>query len=302
MTSHLPLRHLAVTLAVVAVWGTNFVVIRLALDELPPLLLATLRFTLAFAPAAFFLPRPDVPWRYLAAYGLFIGVGQFGLLFIAMERNITPGLASVVVQMQVFFTIALFMWRNGERLQGFQWVALLLGICGIGVIMVHTGGDTTPLGVLLVLGAGLAWTAGNFASKLADPPNMLSFIVWSSLFSAVALFFLSLGLEGWSAMKAGVEGASLTAWTAVLWQSVGNTLFGYGVWAWLLQRHPAATVTPLALLVPVFGMTASALLLGEALPVWKLAAAALIISGLAVGILYPFWRSSRAPAEPGLRS
>jgi O-acetylserine/cysteine efflux transporter len=81
----------------------------------------------------------------------------------------------------------------------------------------------------------------------------------------------------------------------VLWQAVGNTLFGYGAWAWLMARYPAATVSPMALLVPVFGIGASALLLSESLPVWKLGAAALVIGGLALNLLAPRLISARAP-------
>ena len=69
MTPALPWRHALLALAVVAVWGTNFPIIRIALDGMPPLTLATLRFVFALLPAAFFLPRPQVPWRDLALYG-----------------------------------------------------------------------------------------------------------------------------------------------------------------------------------------------------------------------------------------
>ncbi|MDB5698476.1 MAG: protein of unknown function transrane [Alphaproteobacteria bacterium] len=290
MTSHrLSLRDFLLALAVVAVWGTNFVVIRLALDELPALLLAALRFALAFLPVALFLPRPRVRWIYLATYGLLIGVGQFGVLFIAMEHDITPGLASVIVQMQVFFTIALFGWRSGERLRAYQWIALLLGVAGIGVIIANAGGTTTPLGVALTLAAALAWTGGNLAAKEADPTNMLAFVVWSSVFAVPPLLLLSLVFEGRHEIAAGLSHASAGAWAAVLWQAVGNSLFGYAVWGWLLQRYSAVTVTPMALLVPVFGMGASIVLLGEDFPAWKALAAALIMSGLAIIILAPRW-------------
>ena len=283
----LPLRHFLLALAVVAVWGTNFVVIKVALDHLPPLLLATLRFTLVLLPMAFFIKRPKVAWSNLAAYGLLIGAGQFGLLFVAMKGHISPGLASLVVQTQVFFTIGMAMVINKERIQGFQIAALALAIAGIVVIAAHGGGAATPLGVMLGLLAALSWSGGNIVARQAGPVNMLGYVVWASLFSIPPLFLMSLWLEGWPAIVKGVTGAGLSTWLAVAWQAVGNTMFGYAAWGWLLARHPAATVTPMALLVPVFGMGASAILLGESLPAWKLIAAALVLTGLAVNMLWP---------------
>lgn len=301
MPAALPLRHFLLALAVVFVWGTNFVVIKLGLGHLPPLLFAALRFTLAFVPAAFVLPRPRVPWRNLALYGLLIGVGQFGLLYVAMNGHISPGLASLVVQIQVFFTIGLSMRLSGERVHGFQWLALALAVAGIVVIGRHTDGATTVLGLALVVLAALAWAGGNMAAKQGRPANMLAYVVWSSAFAVPPLFGLSLALEGSDAVLAGLRHADLPTWAAVAWQSWGNTLFGYAAWGWLLARHPAATITPMALLVPVFGMSASAWLLSEALPSWKLAAAALVLSGLALNLLWPrvrAWASRAAERAP----
>lgn len=287
MNSPLPLRHLLLALAVVAVWGTNFVVIKLALGHLPPLLFAALRFTLAALPAALFLPRPAVSWGNLAAYGLLIGVGQFGVMFIAMHGHITPGLASLVIQLQVFFTIGLAMYFSGERLLRVQWLALLLASGGIGIIVAHTDGSTSLLGLGLMLLAALCWAGGNLVARQAGRINMLAYVVWSSLFAAPPLVALSLLLEGWPAISHGLQAADTWTWLAVTWQALGNTLFGYAAWAWLLARHPAASITPTALLVPLFGMGGAALWLGEDLPAWKLGAAALVIAGLALNLLWP---------------
>lgn len=291
MHASLPLRHFLLALAVVAVWGTNFVVIKVALGQMPPLLFATLRFTLAVFPAIFFLPRPAVPWRNLAAYGLLIGVGQFGLLFVAMNGHISPGLASLVIQTQVFFTIGLAMHLSGERLQPVQWLALALATAGIGVIVGHTDGSTTVLGLALILCAALCWAGGNIVARQAGKIDMVAYVVWSSLAAAPALAALSLALEGWDAVAVGLQAATPATWAAVLWQSWGNSLFGYAAWGWLLARYPAATITPMALLVPLFGMGASALWLGEGLPPWKLTAAALVLGGLALNLLWPRLRA-----------
>ena len=283
----LPLSHMLLALAVVAVWGTNFVVIRAGLDHLPPLLFAVLRFTFAFLPAAFFLKRPAVPWQHLAAFGLLIGAGQFGLLYSAINGHITPGLASLVVQTQVFFTILLSVKINGEKVRPAQWIALVMAAAGIGVIAVYTDGSATPLGILMILGAAASWSGGNVVAGRSGKVNMLAYVVWASAFAVPPLVVLSLILEGWPAIHAGLTEASLGTWGAVAWQSVGNTMFGYGVWSWLLARHPAATVTPFALLVPVFGIGSSVLMLGEGLPLWKIAAGGLVIGGLAVNLLAP---------------
>ena len=295
----LPLTHILLAIAVVAVWGTNFVVIRWALDDLPPLLFATLRFTFALFPACLFLKRPAVGWRYLAAYGVLIGFGQFGMLYIAMDGHISPGLASLVVQTQVFFTIGLAMRMSGEKIRLFQFVALLLGTAGIATIMLHGGGSATPLGLGLVLVAALSWAGGNQVAKLSGATDMLAFVVWASLFSVPPLLLASLTLEGWHRDLGAITHAGIGAWGAVIWQSVGNTMFGYAAWGWLLSRHPAATITPMAMLVPLFGMGASALLLGEGLPAWKLIAAALVMAGLAINILWPM--ASRLPGLPWRR-
>jgi O-acetylserine/cysteine efflux transporter len=281
------LRAFLLALAVVAVWGTNFVVIRLGLDVLPPLLFAALRFTLVIVPALLFLKRPLVPWRDLAAYGLFIGVGQFGLLFIAINGLIAPGLASLVVQVQVVFTIGFAMRGTGERLVPVQYAALGLAIAGIAIILAHTGGTTTPLGVALVIGAALSWSLGNMVQRRAGRVDMLAFVVWSSLFAVPPLFALAFLFEGAPRIVQALGAAGPGVWAAVAWQAVGNTMFGYGAWGWLLARYPAASVAPMALMVPVFGMGAAAIWLGEPLPAWKLLAAALIIGGLAVNLFGP---------------
>jgi O-acetylserine/cysteine efflux transporter len=284
MPANLPLRHFLLALAVVAVWGINFVVIKFALGALPPLLMAALRFGLVLLPGLFFCARPAVPLGNLALYGFLIGFGQFGLLYVAMNGHISPGLASLVIQLQVFFTIALAMRISGERVRRYQWLALLLAAGGIGVIVLHTDGSTTPLGLFLVLLAALAWAGGNIAAKQGAPANMLAYVVWSSAFAVPPLIALSLAVEGWDAISTALRTADTAAWAAVAWQA----------WGWLLARHPAATITPMAMLVPVFGMGASALWLDESLPGWKLAAASLVLAGLAINLLWPRLRAALA--------
>ena len=281
----MPAAHWLLALSVVFVWGTNFVVVRWGLDELPPFLFAALRFALSAFPLIFFVARPAVAWRKLAAFGVLVGVGQFGLMFWALRADISPGLASLVVQSQVFFTIGLTVVIAGERPRPLQIAALALAVAGMATIAAHFDAQTTAFGVALTLLAAVNFALANLVARSAGRVDTLGFMVWSSVFATLPLALLSAAVDGPAAMSAALGRASAGAWAAVVWQAAANTLFGYGAWNWLLARHPAATVAPSALLVPVFGMAASALLLGEPLPAWKLEAAGLVIAGLALNTL-----------------
>jgi O-acetylserine/cysteine efflux transporter len=283
----MPLTHLLLALAVVAVWGTNFVVIRLGLDAFAPYTFAALRYTFSFLPFIFFVRKPAASWAKLAAFGVLIGVGQFGLLFWAMRSDISPGLASLVIQSQVFFTIILAAALYRERLKALQWPAFALAIGGLAIVATHVSAGTgvTLLGIALVTAAAVSWAAGNLVARAAGRVDALGFMVWCSPFAAVPLWAIALLQGGPAEVGDSLARADAGAWVAVAWQSLGNTLFGYGAWNWLLARHPASTVTPSALLVPVFGMGASALALHEGLPGWKLGAAALVMGGLLLNLL-----------------
>lgn len=282
--------HALLALAVVAIWGTNFVVIKVGLRELPPYLFAALRFLFCALPFVAFLRRPAVRWRWLAAYGALLGAGQFGLLFHAMRADISPGLASLVIQTQVFFTIGLSVAIFREPVARGTLAGSVVSAGGLAMIAARADPAVTHAGVALVLAAALSWAGANVVVKRAArearaPIDMLSFIAWSSLFATPPLFALSLLFEGAPAIGGALAHASPGAWAAVAWQVLGNTLFGFAAWSWLLTRYDAAVVSPWALLVPVFGMASSALLLGEALDAWKLAAFALVLGGITIHAL-----------------
>ncbi|WP_251366853.1 EamA family transporter [Polynucleobacter paneuropaeus] len=290
-TTTLPLSHLLLALAIVAIWGTNFVVMKNCLAVFPPFMFAALRYSFALLPMAFFIPRPKVPLWNLALYGVLIGVGQFGIVYYAVNSQISPGLASLVIQTQVFFTIGFAMLLNKERLRLYQVFALLLALIGLLIIALHTDATTTLLGLALMVFAGFSWGAANTVGRYAGisrPADLFAYVVWASAFAVPPLLLISATFEGGvTHLSQVMEQAPLGAWLGVLWQSWGNTLFGYAAWAWLLSKHPAAVVAPMPLLVPIFGMGASAIYLGEDLPVWKLFAAGLVMVGLLINVSWP---------------
>src|SRR6185437_7319046 len=231
VNARLPPVHFLLALLVVAVWGTNFVVIHLALRHFPPLLFAAARFTFAALPWVLVVKRPAVPWRQLVSYGVLVGVGLFGLVFIAMRNDISAGLASLVLQTQALFTVALAAGLLGERVRGFQLAALGLAAAGLGLIAVHSHQSATPKGLILVVLAALSWGGSNLIVKQAGPVNAMAYVIWASLFAVPPLVGCSLIFEGWPAITQSLAEADMLSGIAVLWQSVANTIFGYGAWS-----------------------------------------------------------------------
>ena len=291
--SRLAPRDVAILVGVAALWGFNFVPIRWALDAVPPFALAATRFLLAALPAVFLVRRPSVPARVLVAYGLAIGVGQFGLLFLAIRIGMQAGLASLLMQTQVFFTVALAAAALGDRVTRPQLAGALVAAVGVAVLAVEklSGGAAAPaLSLLLVLGAALSWAMGNVVAKSAarkHGSDAFALVVWASLVPPVPLAVLSYALEGGTAPLVALANAGLVAWASILFMVVGATLWGFAVWNRMLHRYSAAAVSPFALLIPVAGFASAAIFLGEALTLVQLLGGAVVMAGLAVAVLWP---------------
>jgi O-acetylserine/cysteine efflux transporter len=272
----MPTRHVLLAVAIAVVWGVNFVVIHVGLADFPPLLFVALRFALVAFPAVLFVRRPAVPLGSVVAVGLFLSAGQFGLLFVAMDQGLPAGLASLVLQVQVLFTIALAILLLGERPRRLQVVGALIALGGIAVIALGRGGNV-PLGALLLsIGAAASWGVGNISTRRAQADDPVALLVWSSLIPPLPLAGLSLAL-GEGSPSIGIGGV-----LAVLYVVGGATFFGFGSWVWLMRRHPASRVVPFALLVPVAGIASAWIALGERPNAPELIGAGVVLAGLAV--------------------
>ena len=280
-------RDILLALAVALVWGMSFVAIRWGVDEVSPLLLTALRYVFAAIPAVFFIKRPQVGWRVLVGYGLAIGVGQFGLLFIAIRLGMPAGLASLVIQLQVFFTIFLAFAFFGERPNGWQVAGAAIAFGGIVVIAVERLDGAALIPLLLTVVAAVSWGLGNMASKKAGRVDMLGFICWSALVPPVPLLVGSLLFEGPGAIPAALEAITWRGIGSIAFMSYVATIFGFGAWAWLLSRHPASQVAPFALCIPVAGIFGAALLLGETISLIEVIGSVLVFAGLVATVLGP---------------
>jgi O-acetylserine/cysteine efflux transporter len=276
-------KDLLIAFVVIIAWGVNFVVIKLGLHGVPPMLLGALRFTFAALPV-FFVKRPQIPLRWLFAYGLTISFGQFALLFYGMYVGMPAGLASLVLQAQAFFTLIFASMFLGERIRASNVAGLVIAAAGLGLIGMQGGHAMTALGFILTLSASAMWALGNVATKRMGKVDLLSLVVWASLIPPLPFFALSLIFEGPARIESSLAHIPTVSVFAIAYLSFIATLVGYSLWGKLLARYPAGQVAPFSLLVPVIGIVTAALVLGEAMTSAEVLGAALVMAGLIVNV------------------
>jgi O-acetylserine/cysteine efflux transporter len=284
---HLTPRDTLLALAIAVVWGLNFVAAHWAVAEISPLLVSGIRYLIALTPAIFLVRRPQVSVLLLIGYGLFVGVGQFGFLFSAIKMGMPAGLASMVVQVQAFFSIGLAVLFLGERPRLASLLGALVAFAGIGVIAFERLEGAALVPLLMTIAAAGSWGIANLITKKAGKIDMLGFVVWSSLVPPIPLFALSYFIDGPQAWPDALAHLTWLGAGSLLFIGWAATVFGYGAWSSLLSRYPASTVAPFALLVPVAGIGASALLIGERVSGLDLAGAALVFVGLLLNVFGP---------------
>ncbi|WP_342320750.1 O-acetylserine/cysteine exporter [Kosakonia sp. BYX6] len=283
-------KDVLLAMLVVVAWGLNFVVIKVGLHNMPPLMLAGLRFVLVAFPALLFISRPKVPMRLLLGYGLTISFGQFAFLFCAIKFGMPAGLASLVLQAQAFFTIILGAGVFGERLQSKQLIGITLAVFGVLVLIeASLNGQHIPLlGFMLTLAAAFSWACGNIFNKKimqhTSRPAVMSLVVWSALIPIIPFMVASLIFDGPALMLQSLVSIDATTLLSLVYLAFIATILGYGIWGTLLGRYETWRVAPLSLLVPVVGMASAALLLDETLSVLQLVGAVLVMAGLFINV------------------
>ncbi|MBH3338784.1 EamA family transporter [Pseudomonas mendocina] len=293
-------KDLLLALLVIVVWGLNFVVIKVGLHGMPPMLMGALRFLLAAFPAILFVRRPQVPLRWMLAYGMTISLGQFAFLFYAMYVGMPAGLASLVLQSQAFFTLFFAALFLGERLRGSNLFGLLVAASGLVLIGLQGGQAMTLAGFALTIAAASMWALGNVVTRKLGKVNLVGLVVWGSLIPPLPFLALSLWLEGPELISQSLRNLNLDSMLVLAYLAFGATILGYGLWSRLLSRYPASQVAPFSLLVPVVGISSSALLLGERLGGLQMVGAVLVMAGLLINVwggrLLDNWRQRSAGA------
>lgn len=296
----MPIRHIMVAILTVAVWGFNFVSIKIALNDIPPITLGALRFLFTALPFAFFIPKPKVKWISLAGYGLTIFALQFGFLFTGMKLGMSAGLSSMILQTQVFFTIAIATVVFKEKPSVLKIIGAIIAFMGVGIIGFHAGGEVNLLGLLMLIFGAFSWASGNIISKSLGPVNSFALVVWGGLIAFPPLAAFAYFAEGMDQpLFTNISSISTATWIAMLYIVYISTHVGFSLWASLLKQYSASNVAPFTLLVPIFGFLGSAIILGEQIPDWKIHAGLLVITGLCLNI-YDLRRHSIASKKIGI--
>lgn len=283
----MPISHRLVAASIAVIWGVNFLAINASLGHFPPFFLVALRWLLLAVPALLLVPRPKVQMRWLVGYGLGFGVAQFVFLYWAMNAGMPVGLTSLVLQASAPFTVVLGAVFLRERLTPLRVIGVVMAVVGLGIVGSQRFAGATWVPFLLTLLAGLGWAFGNVCARQARAPNPFHLMMWMSVVPPIPMLALAFAVEGPARIGASLATAftpeALPAVLGLLYTVLPATVLGSGLWTWLMTRYPAGAVAPFSMLVPVTGLTAAWLVLGELPNAVELVGAAVVVTGVLVG-------------------
>jgi O-acetylserine/cysteine efflux transporter len=265
---------------VATIWGANFVVIDEGLKGFPPFLLLCARFLVVLFPAIFFVPRPG-PWRTILRIGLFMSLGQFALLYLSLHLGMPAGLASLLVQVQVIFSIAIGRIFLGERPTRQQLLGVALGLVGLTVLIAGRAATAALLPLVVIIGACLSWSIGNVMSRQAQITSGFGLTVWSGIVVPIPALGLAFLVDGPHAVDHAVAHIGVVTILSTLYTAVGCSLFGYGIWNSLLSKYPIGSVVPFALVVPAAGIATAWIALGQVPTTTEIIGGAILLGGIA---------------------
>ncbi|HEY9563370.1 MAG TPA: EamA family transporter [Nocardioides sp.] len=297
----MPVNYRLLACSVAVMWGLNFIAIHASLEHFPPLFLAALRFALIAVPTVLLVPRPAVELRWLIGYGLGFGTLQFLFLYWGMAAGMPAGLASLVLQASAPFTVLLGATVARDRVSGRRVLGILVAVAGLAVVGWQRTEAASVLPFLLVLAGAFGWSIGNICNARAKAPDPLVFTLWMSVVPVAPMLVLALVFEGpgriTESMTTLDQPGATPALLGLAYTVLIGTIAGSGVWSWLMSRHPAGVVAPFSMLVPVVGMSAAWLMLGETTSPGELVGAVLVVGGVLLGSRLPTTQAETPPAE-----
>lgn len=293
--------HLIIIVAVTCLWGFNYSVIKAGVDNIDPFILTGLRFTFAAFPAIFFVRKPDVPWSYMALYGITFGVGLWGMMSMSIHSGLSAGTASLILEFSVFISVMMGVIFLKERITASLKIGLALTLLGLVFIANISDGTMTLIGFTFAIIGAVSMSAISLMVKKMDIKDMFAFVAWSCLFAPLPLFAMAYLINGVSLYSELTNTLNPTALASVLFQAYPTTLLGYWIWNKMLAKYPLSIMSPFKLLVPIFALVGSVIFYDEQLEVNKVIAFSLIIAGVIIPLIAPLFAPLLAPFMKSLR-
>jgi O-acetylserine/cysteine efflux transporter len=277
------LRHILMVLIVAAVWGFNFIAVKIGLMEVPPFLYGAGRFVIAALPA-FFIKKPNVSWAILIGIGL-MTCFKFSFMFMGIYMDVSAGLASLILQIQGFFTLILSVFFYKAKISANHLLGMVISLIGMILIGCQFDTQSTLIGFSLILSAALAWAYSNILFRKAGKVDMFALTVWTSVIPPLPMLIGGFMYEGYESIGGFLDPFSkmtLIGWLCLLYTACISTWVGTTLWGILLKTYEPYKVAPFSLLVPIFGITFASLILGEEFGVVLSIACLFIFVGLII--------------------
>lgn len=274
--------HLLLFVSIMVVWGMNFAVAKIGLEQLPPILMMALRWGLVGALMAPFVKPPRGRWREVFLVSFTLGLLHFSLMFTGL-RDIDAATAAIAIQLQVPFAALLAAIVFKDRLGWRRTLGMVIAFAGVAVIAGEPRLDGRSVALAMVIAAACIWSVASIQIKLMGEIDGMTLNAWIGVFAAPQLALASLALE--DGQIAALAAADWRALLAVLYQALLVVGFGYGAWYWLLRRYAVNQVMPFVLLVPVFGVLSGVVVLGEPVTASIVGGGLLTVFGVGIIIL-----------------
>ncbi len=261
------------------VWGSTYLAIRYGIASFPPLLLGAVRFTVAGVVMVAFLRRQGAPWPTLRQWR---NAGWIGFLMLSLgngavciaEQWVASGMAALLVATAPLFAVLVGRFW-GHRAGRLEWLGIVLGLVGVGVLNLDGQLQAQPVGVLLVLAAAAIWSLASVWIPHLDMPAGGMSAAAQMLVGGLALWLMApLRGEVWPAT------ILPSAWFALAYLTLMGSIVAYSAYVYVLHHARPALATSYAYINPVTALLLGWLIAGETLAVSTLWGMAVILAGV----------------------
>jgi drug/metabolite transporter (DMT)-like permease len=291
------------------VWGSTFLAIRIGVHEVPPFLLAAIRFLLAGAILfVWALSRGERSpaareWTSALLLGVLIFILDYGLVFWA-EQRVASGLTAVMLSMNAAFMALgeIFILRTQSLTMRLS-VALLVGIAGVAVLVsrsLHVGGQPIDrLGAVALLVASMSWSVSSSLTRKLPLPSSKIMSAGAQMLAGGSLLLVTAGALG---EFRGFHPAAVSwaAWLALLYLIVPGSVIAFTTYLWLLHRESPTKVGTYAYVNPVIAVLLGYFFAGEPLGLRAILGALFVLISVVVITTTPRRRSAAGVAAEGL--